>query len=105
MKALLALADRSEAIGEVVNIGSTEEVTILDLAHKVIDQVNDVTGRHSEEAVTLIPYDEAFPVGFEDMRRRVPDISKVRALVGWEPVIPLQETIRRVIASHRGRDA
>ena len=105
VRALIALSDEPEAIGQVVNIGTTEEVTILDLARQVIEQVHGDTGRRPEDDVVLVPYDEAFPVGFEDMRRRVPDVTKIRALVGWEPTIPLHETIRRVIASQRGGNA
>jgi UDP-glucose 4-epimerase len=101
VRALVALADRPEAIGQVVNVGSTESVTILELAHQVLDQVNGAAPERSDDAVVLVPYDEAYPVGFEDMRQRKPDIAKIRALVGWDPVIPLRETIRRVIESQR----
>jgi UDP-glucose 4-epimerase len=101
VRALVALADRPEAIGQVVNVGSTESVTILELAHQVLAQVNGAASERSDDAVVLVPYDEAYPVGFEDMRQRKPDIAKIRALVGWEPAIPLHETIRRVIESQR----
>ena len=57
-------------------------------------------GRDADE-VTLIPYDEAYEPGFEDMRRRVPDISKIRQAVGWEPTVPLKETLRQVIAHEK----
>lgn len=46
----------------------------------------------------LVPYDEGYEAGFEDMRRRVPDISEIKATIGWEPQVPLEETLRRVIA-------
>jgi UDP-glucose 4-epimerase len=101
VRALVALSDEPEAIGEVVNIGTTEVVTILELARRVIEQVNPAGAEHAD-GVVLVPYDEAYPVGFEDMRQRQPDISKIRSLVGWEPTIPLTETIRRVIASQPG---
>jgi len=102
VRALVALSEQPEAIGEVVNVGSTEVVTILELAQQVIEQVDPAAVGRAADGVVLVPYDEAYPVGFEDMRQRQPDIAKIRALVGWEPTIPLHETIRRVIASQPG---
>ncbi len=98
VRAVLALADSPDALGTVVNVGATEEVTILELARAVLEEVGGLDGQ-ADDRVVNVPYDEAFPVGFEDMRRRVPDISRIKGLVGWEPTIPLRETIRRVIAS------
>ena len=74
MRAVLALADSPDALGMVVNVGATEEVTILELARAVLEEVGGLDGQADDRVVT-VPYDEAFPVGFEDMRRRVPDIS------------------------------
>ena len=89
--ALARLADDSRAVGQVYNIGSTEEITIGDLAARV----RAITG--SRSAIQLVPYDEAYEAGFEDMPRRVPDITKVRALIGFEPRVPLDDIIKRVV--------
>ena len=89
--ALLTLADRDEAFGGVFNIGTSEEVTIAQLAA----EVKRLTG--SSSRITFIPYDKAYEEGFEDMPRRVPDTSKLRALTGYRPSMSLEETIRSVI--------
>ncbi len=89
--ALIALAQEPRAVGEVFNIGNSGEVTMRDLAEKV----KAMTGSHSP--IRLIPYDEAYEAGFEDMPRRVPDISKIRALIGYEPKLGLDDILRRVI--------
>ncbi|NLX43491.1 MAG: NAD-dependent epimerase/dehydratase family protein [Chloroflexi bacterium] len=95
VRAVVALADSPSAVGQVYNIGSTEEVTIEQLARRVI------TLSGSKSKLTFIPYDQAYEEGFEDMLRRVPDISKVRAAIGWEPVVDLDGILTRVIASMR----
>jgi UDP-glucose 4-epimerase len=95
--ALIALSSERRAIGEVFNIGNTGEISIGELAQRV----KTMTG--SDSPIRLIPYDEAYEAGFEDMPRRVPDISKLRALIGYEPRVPLDEIIRRVIDHMRGR--
>ena len=89
--ALIGLAEHPEAVGEVFNIGSGQEVTILELAQKV----KELTGSQSE--VVFVPYDKAYEEGFEDMQRRVPDISKVQKLIGYEPNFTLEQTLERVI--------
>jgi UDP-glucose 4-epimerase len=89
--ALIALSSERRAIGEVFNIGNTGEISIGELAQRV----KTMTG--SDSPIRLIPYDEAYEAGFEDMPRRVPDISKLRALIGYEPRVALDEIIRRVI--------
>ena len=98
---LLKLADNSDAVGEVFNIGNDrEEVTILDLARRVKER----TGSRSE--IVMVPYDQAYEEGFEDMQRRVPDVSKVRRLTGYEPRVHLDEILDRVIdyfTSDKGR--
>jgi len=91
--ALVKLAQEPRAVGEVFNVGNTEEVTIRELA----DRVKRITG--SSSPVQLIPYDEAYEAGFEDMPRRVPDISKVGNLVGFQPRLALEEIICRVVES------
>jgi UDP-glucose 4-epimerase len=93
--ALVKLAQEPRAIGEVFNVGNTEEVTIRELA----ERVKRITG--SSSPVQLIPYDEAYEAGFEDMPRRVPDISKVGHLIGYEPRLGLEEIICRVVEHFR----
>ena len=82
----------STVLGQVVNLGATEEITILDLARRILT----LTDR-DPDALTLIPYDEAYEPGFEDMHRRVPDITKAKRLIDWEPTIALAATLRQVI--------
>jgi UDP-glucose 4-epimerase len=98
---LLKLADEPKAVGHVFNIGNDhEEVTILDLAKRVKER----TGSKSE--IVLVPYDQAYEEGFEDMQRRIPDLGKLRALTGYEPKVHLDEILDRVIAyftSDKGR--
>ncbi len=89
--ALIALAQEPRAIGEVFNIGNTGEVTIQALA----ERVREMTA--STSPIQLVPYDEAYEAGFEDMPRRVPDISKIRALIGYEPKLGLDAILQRVV--------
>jgi UDP-glucose 4-epimerase len=89
--ALVKLARERRAVGEVFNIGNTEEVTIRALA----ELVREIAG--SRSPIRYVPYDEAYERGFEDMPRRVPDISKIAQLIGYRPKVPLDEMIRRVI--------
>ena len=86
----LSLAD--EAIGQVFNIGSTEEISIRGLAERVIAR----SGSSSE--IRLLPYDEAYSPGFEDFRRRVPSIAKISGAVGWGPTTSLDETLDQMIS-------
>ncbi len=98
VEALLRLIPLEQAIGEVVNIGNTEEVTIEDLAKMVKQR----TG--SSSRIQFIPYDKAYEPGFEDMMRRVPCIDKLHALTGFRPQISLTEIIDRVSAYFRQKD-
>ncbi|MCU1406200.1 MAG: nucleoside-diphosphate sugar epimerase [Glaciihabitans sp.] len=91
--AMVKIAETPEAYGQAYNLGGAEEVSILDLAARIVK----VTGSSSE--VTLISYEDAYAPGFEDMRRRVPDNTKANNLVGFVPATPLDEIIRRVAAS------
>jgi UDP-glucose 4-epimerase len=93
--ALIALMQEPRAIGHVFNIGNPHEVSILELAQRI----KTMSGSHSE--IVLIPYDRAYEVGFEDMPRRVPDISKIHDLVGFQPTVGLDEILRLVIAEKR----
>ncbi len=95
--ALVNLMDHPAAVGQVFNIGSSEEISILNLALRV----KELTQSASE--ITFLPYDEAYEEGFEDMPRRVPDTSKVRELVGFRPQITLDGILRSVIAYQSGR--
>jgi UDP-glucose 4-epimerase len=89
--ALIKLADEPRAVGEVFNIGNMGEVTIKDLAQRV----KEMTG--SSSMIQFVPYDQAYEEGFEDMPRRVPDISKLRKLIGYEPTLALDAIISTVI--------
>jgi UDP-glucose 4-epimerase len=93
VEALLGLLEEPSAEGDVFNVGSMEEVTILELAEAVIRATN------SHSTVQLVPYDQAYEEGFEDMRRRIPDVSKIRALTGWQPTRNLADIIADVVAS------
>jgi UDP-glucose 4-epimerase len=84
-------------VGEVFNIGNTEEISIGDLASRV------KTLTRSTSDVVFIPYDEAYEAGFEDMPRRVPDLTKIHDLIGYEPKVPLREIIGHVVADFRSR--
>jgi UDP-glucose 4-epimerase len=93
--AMVALIDEPRAIGQVFNIGNGAEITMNDLAAKV----KAMTGSSSE--IVRIPYDQAYEAGFEDMPRRVPDIRKIAALVGYKPTVELDEILTRVIEHFR----
>jgi UDP-glucose 4-epimerase len=98
VEALLRLIPLDRAIGEVVNIGNTEEVTIEDLA-KTVKQRTD-----SSSPIHFIPYDKAYEPGFEDMKRRVPCIDKLQALTGFRPQTNLGEIIDRVSSYYRQKE-
>lgn len=93
-EALLALALDDRAHGEVYNVGGTDEITMTDLAARVIELTSSSSG------VSYIPYDEVFAEGFEDMHRRVPDTTKVRELIDWQPSRSLERIVIDV-AEHR----
>lgn len=96
---LLKMMVEKKAIGEVFNIGNPEEVTILRLAELVKAQ----TG--SKSPIEFVPYDKAYEAGFEDMPRRVPDITKIHKLVGYAPTVQLNEIISKVIEYFRSQDS
>jgi UDP-glucose 4-epimerase len=95
VKAMVALIDEPRAVGQVFNIGNGHEITIGALAAKV----KEMTGSSSE--IVTIPYEKAYEAGFEDMPRRVPDITRIKALVGYQPSVELDETLTRVIEHFR----
>lgn len=90
VRAVLLLVENEKSIGEVFNIGGRGEITILELAKLIIDQTN------SKSKINFINYKDAYAVGFEDMARRVPDISKIKQFTGWEPEIDLKMIIKDV---------
>lgn len=93
IKGILALIDSKETIGDAYNVGNNVEISIRDLAGQVIK----VTGSNSQ--ITTIGYESAYKAGFEDMQRRIPDISKIKKVVGWKPELSLDEIIAD-IANH-----
>jgi UDP-glucose 4-epimerase len=93
VRCLLGLVETSPAWGGVFNIGQPTEISIQELASTIVR----LTGSRSE--IALVPYDEAYGPGFEDMRRRVPDVSKLRATIGFAPDTPLEETLRIILAA------
>jgi nucleoside-diphosphate-sugar epimerase len=95
VQALVKLIAEPKAVGEVINIGNSQEVTIRDLA----ERVRTLAG--SQSAITLVPYDEAYESGFEDMPRRVPDLTKVTRLIGYKPKNTLDDILLSVIAYFR----
>jgi len=105
--AIIGLTNCPDAVGEVFNIGSANELTILDLAEKVLHAVDAAgpngagTGESGSEGsrIVRVPYDQAYEPGFEDMRRRVPDTSKIKAMIGWEPKVSLEDTLARIVQS------
>jgi len=99
VRALLALVDEPRAVGEVFNIGNGEEITIRALAEKIRAMTS------SESPIATIPYDVAYEKGFEDMPRRVPDIAKIRALVGYQPWVGLHDMLCEIIGEAEGAAA
>ncbi|MEU0481190.1 GDP-mannose 4,6-dehydratase [Streptosporangium sp. NPDC006013] len=94
--ALLRLLDEDAAVGETFNIGSAEEVSIMELAKVIIELTGSTSG------VDLIPYSEAYERGFEDMTRRVPDTAKLHALTGWVPQRSLDNILTEIIGEFSG---
>jgi UDP-glucose 4-epimerase len=99
VRAILSLSNSDEAIGEVYNVGGVGEVSIFELAEKIIERTN------SSSKITFTPYEEAYPVGYEDMQRRVPDISKIKSVLGWVPVKTLNDIIDDVAAEMNSQDS
>lgn len=95
VRAVVGLSQEPRALGEIFNVGSRDEITILELAQRIVQRA----GCRSE--IKLIAYDQAYESGFEDMRRRVPCTDKIEAVLGWQPVISLDQTLDEVIAQFR----
>jgi UDP-glucose 4-epimerase len=94
-EALERLIEAPGAVGEVFNIGSNEEVSIFQLAERVRARAGSVSD------IQFIPYEQAYETGFEDFRRRVPDLSKIQRMIEWEPATALDQTIDEMIAYER----
>jgi UDP-glucose 4-epimerase len=92
VKGLLLVMDSDKAVGQVFNVGNNSQISIMELAKKVIE----ITG--SKSRIEKIAYEKAYPEGFEDMQRRVPDISKIKQVLGWEPEINLDQIIKDIAA-------
>jgi UDP-glucose 4-epimerase len=95
VKAMVALIDEPRAVGQVFNIGNGTEISIGNLAVRI----KELTG--SQSPIVQIPYERAYEAGFEDMPRRVPDLEKIRQLVGYKPTVELDEILARVIEYFR----
>jgi len=95
IEALIAIAEHPQAVGEVYNIGSDHEISMLELA----ERIKSLTGSASN--IVYVPYDQAYEAGFEDMMRRVPDITKIRQLIGYKPKVDLDSLLTSIIEFHR----
>jgi UDP-glucose 4-epimerase len=94
VRALVGIMAADAAVGQVFNIGSSDEITILDLAHRI----REMTGSSSE--IVFVPYAVAYEENFEDMQRRVPSIDKIHQEIGWMPQIGLEPLLASIIESH-----
>ena len=92
VRGLLLVMDSDKAVAEVFNVGNNQQISIMELAKKVIE----ITG--SKSTIEKIAYEKAYPQGFEDMQRRVPDISKIKQVLGWSPEINLDQIIKDIAA-------
>jgi UDP-glucose 4-epimerase len=92
VRGLLLVMDSDKAVGEVFNVGNNQQISIMELAKKVIE----ITG--SKSTIEKISYEKAYPQGFEDMQRRVPDISKIKQVLGWSPQLNLDQIIKDIAA-------
>ena len=97
VEVLAALTDCPEAVGQVVNVGSAQEISIGELAELVKEMTQ------SDSQIVYVPYEQAYEEGFEDMTRRVPDVSKLKSLVGFPPQKNIQDIVSAVITSYRAR--
>ena len=98
VRAVITLSETESTIGDYFNVGGVGETSIKELAAKIIGQTN------STSTISFIPYSDAYPEGFEDMQRRVPDISKIKNAINWQPQHSLDSIIDSVVSSLRGDD-
>jgi UDP-glucose 4-epimerase len=96
IQALISLVDSGQCFGQIFNVGSTEEITIRELAEHIIMRLD------SPSEIRFVPYEEAYGEGFEDMQRRVPSIERIRTAIGWAPTMSINEIIDDVAAAIRG---
>jgi len=89
--AVADIVDKSDAFGQVFNLGGTEEITMHDLAKKIVQMTESKSG------IVFVPYDQVYSSGFEDMHRRVPDITKIKKMIGYSPRVTLEEILRLTI--------
>ena len=94
VRALLLVIESEQAVGQVFNVGNNQQISIIDLAKKVKELTN------SKSEIIKVPYAEAYLEGFEDMQRRVPDISKINMVLGWSPQIGLNQIVKDITAFH-----
>jgi UDP-glucose 4-epimerase len=99
VRAIVGLAEHPDAPGKTYNIGSTEEITITELAERIKFMTE------SQSDIIYVPYSEAYEPGFEDMQRRLPDIQRIGALLGWRPEHTLVSTLARVIHASQVGDS
>jgi UDP-glucose 4-epimerase len=95
VRAVVTLSETDSTIGDYFNVGGVGETTIKELASKIIGRTRSIS------AIKFIPYSDAYPTGFEDMQRRVPDISKIKKAINWEPKHSLDSIIDSVAASFK----
>jgi UDP-glucose 4-epimerase len=93
VRAVITLSETESTIGDYFNVGGVGETTIKELASKIIERTN------SNSRIKFIPYSEAYPAGFEDMQRRVPEIAKIRNAINWRPTHTLNSIIDSVAVS------
>lgn len=94
---LIGLNDHSGAVGKVFNVGNDHEITILDLAHRIINLTN------SQSTIRIVPYDQAYEAGFEDMHRRIPRLDRIRGLIGYKATKTLDQILEAVISSESAK--
>jgi UDP-glucose 4-epimerase len=94
VRALLLVMESEQAVGQVFNVGNNQQISIMDLAKKVVELTN------SKSEIIKVPYADAYPEGFEDMQRRVPDISKINMVLGWSPQIGLNQIVKDIASFH-----
>ena len=94
VRALLLVMESEQAVGQVFNVGNNQQISIMDLARKVVELTN------SKSEIIKVPYAKAYPEGFEDMQRRVPDISKINMVLGWSPQIGLNQIVKDIASFH-----
>ena len=97
VRAVITLSETDSTIGDYFNVGGTGEITVKELATKIIERVN------SKSTINHIPYTDVYPAGFEDMQRRVPDITKIKKTINWQPTHTLDSIIDSVAASLKSK--